>query len=97
MSALFWKEFRETVRWFPFCLLLVVILLWMTVPGANGLYGVVRLSGNLVSSAGVSAFIVAVALAGAQFAFDQQTSARACLLHRKQSARGHTTFFESAI
>ncbi len=87
MSALFWKEFRETVRWFPFCLLLVVVFLWVTVPGANGIYGVDRLSGSLVAAAGAAAFIVAVALACAQFAFAQPTSARAFLLHRKQSAR----------
>lgn len=87
MAALFWKEFRETVRWFPFCLLLVVVFLWVTVPGANGIYGVDRLSFSLVSAAGAAAFIVAVALSCAQFAFDQQTSARAFLLHRKQSAR----------
>jgi hypothetical protein len=87
MSALLWKEFRETVRWFPFCLLLVVVLLWMKIPGAKSISGVESLSSELVSYTGVAAFIVAVALAGAQFAFDQKTSARAFLHHRKQSAR----------
>ena len=87
MAALIWKEFRETLRWFPFCLLLVVIVLWTTVPGANEMYGVDQLSSGLVTSIRVAAFMVAVALACAQFAFDQRTSARAFLHHRRQSAK----------
>ena len=86
MAALFWKEFRETVRWFPCCLFLVVFLLWRWVPGVDDVLMAENLSSNL-ESVGMAASIIATALAGAQFAFDQKTSARAFLLHRKQTAR----------
>ena len=87
MSALLWKEFRETVRWFPLCLLLMIAMIWSTIPGLNGIYLVSRLSGNLASSVGIGAIVTSIAFAIAQFALDQRDSARGYLLHRRLSGK----------
>ena len=87
MSALLWKEFRETVRWFPLCLLLMIAMIWSTIPGLNGIYLVSRLSGNLATSVAIGAIVTSIALAIAQFALDQRDSARGFLLHRRLSGK----------
>ena len=87
MSALLWKEFRETVRWFPLCLLLVVSLIWRLIPGRNGTDSVDTLSGNLSTIVGAGAIISGVALAIAQFALNQKSSSRNFLLHRNLTTR----------
>ena len=87
MSALLWKEFRETVRWFPLCLLLVASLIWRFIPGRNDFNAASILSANLLTAVGAAAIISSVALAIAQFALNQKAASRGFLLHRSLTAR----------
>lgn len=80
MKTLLWKEWREVVRWLPASMLLIIALLWVTLPSANpNAAGFALTAAPLV---GIGAAAMALALGLVQTLPEQRTGARGLLLTR---------------
>lgn len=85
MKTLLWKEWREAVRWLPASMLLMIALVWVTLPSASpAAAGFALTAAHLV---GIGAAAMALALGLIQTLPEQRTGARGLLLTRPVSRR----------
>ncbi|QDT06316.1 hypothetical protein K227x_47250 [Rubripirellula lacrimiformis] len=76
------KELRESLRWTPLGMLLVVVLAWQSIPSYFDSYQYPALPTSMMGLTSIGFSVIAIALAWLQTIPDMRPDARGFLLHR---------------